>query len=65
MGLEGAVYVLEEGKKEKIKEVAPRGSHSCLVRDPSWAPMGGQGTAPRETKEGAQERALKNRVLEE
>jgi hypothetical protein len=65
MGLEGAVSVLEEGKKEEIKEVAPRGSHRCPVRDPALAPIWGQGKAPRETKEGAQERALNNRVLEE
>ena len=53
-----AVYVLEDGKKKEIiKGSGPKGSHIFPVMNPAWAPRG--------AKEGARERALKIRVLEE
>jgi hypothetical protein len=46
MGLEGAVSVLEEVKKEKIKEVAPRGPIVARLGT-LLGPKGEEGRGPR------------------
>jgi hypothetical protein len=57
MGLEGAVSVFEEVKKEKIKKVAPRGPIVARLGALLWkGPKGDQERGPRK---GPKEQSLR------